>query len=51
VFCNLAQDYANLILAKFNDLFMILEVNDNDRRPRFVQALEDVAIDKVKRQR
>jgi DNA (cytosine-5)-methyltransferase 1 len=51
VFCNLAKDYANLILAKFNDLFMILEVNDNDRRPRFVQALEDVAVDKVKRQR
>ncbi|KAH7075952.1 S-adenosyl-L-methionine-dependent methyltransferase, partial [Paraphoma chrysanthemicola] len=33
--------------GKFNNLFMLLEVSENDARPRFVQGLEDIDPDEV----
>ncbi|KAF2029073.1 S-adenosyl-L-methionine-dependent methyltransferase, partial [Setomelanomma holmii] len=33
--------------GKLNDVFMLIEVRENDKRPRFVQGLEDVSPDEV----
>jgi hypothetical protein len=41
----------SLLNANSPNLATFLEVNINDRCPRFVQASKDVAVDNVKRQR
>jgi DNA (cytosine-5)-methyltransferase 1 len=41
-------DATDLSLDKLNDVFMMLQVDEHDRRPRFVQGLEDVTPAQVK---
>ncbi|CAO2651306.1 Nn.00g096030.m01.CDS01 [Neocucurbitaria sp. VM-36] len=41
----------HLLSGKLNDLFMLIEVQEGDKRPRFVQGLEDIAPEEVTRVR